>query len=94
MGQVYPPPPSEVLPSSVSFVTGISTIAPSASVSQAAGQATGYRDQLRNLLITHLEIDVTLTDRSQIPKLPIQDCYTRYNAVTAAIAKYNLMAAD
>ena len=94
MGQVYPPPPSEVLPSSVSFVTGISTIAPSASVSQAAGQATGYRDQLRNLLITHLEIDVTLTDRSQIPKLPIQDCYTRYNAVTAAIAKYNSMAAD
>ena len=75
-------------------VTGISTIAPSASVSQAAGQTIGHRDQLRNLLITHHEIDVTLTDRSQITKLPIQDCYTRFNAVTAAIAKYNLMAAD
>ena len=94
MGQAYPPPPSEVLPSSVPSVTGISTIAPSASVSQAAGQAIGHRDQQRNLLITHLEIDVALTDRSQITKLPIQDCYTRYKAVTAAIAKYNLMAAD
>ena len=94
MGQVYPPPPSEVLPSSVPSVTGISTIAPSASVSQAAGQTSGYHDQLQDLLITHLEIDVTLTDQSQIPKLPIQDCYMRYNAVTAAIAKYNLMKAD
>lgn len=75
-------------------VTGISTIAPSASISQAAGQKVSYRDQLRNLLITHLEIDVALTDRSQIPKLPLQDCYTRYNAVTAAIAKYDQMVAD
>ena len=75
-------------------VTGISTIAPSASVSQAAGQATGYRNQLQDLLITHLEIDVTLTDWSQIMKLPLQDCYMRYNAVTAAIAKYDLMKAN
>jgi hypothetical protein len=85
----------------VPSVTGISTIAPSASVSQAAGhisqaasQTPSYRDHLRNLLITHLEIDVNLTDRSQIPKLPLQDCYTRYNAVTAAIAKYDQMVAD
>ncbi len=76
MGQVYPPSPSEVLLSSVPSVTGISTIAPSASVSQAAGQMTGYREQLRNLLITHLKIDVTLTDWSQISKLAIQYCYT------------------
>ena len=75
-------------------VTGISTIAPSASVSQAAGQATGYRNQLQDLLITHLEIDITLTDWSQIMKLPLQDCYMRYNAVTAAIAKYDLMKAN
>jgi hypothetical protein len=78
----------------VSSVTGISTIAPSASISQAAGQTISYRDQLRNLLITHLKIDATLTDRSQIPKLPLQDCYTRYKAVTAAIAKYDLMVAE
>ena len=75
-------------------VTGISTIAPSASISQAAGQKVSYRDQLRNLLITHLEIDVALTDRSQIHKLPLQDCYTRYNAIIAAIAKYDQMVAD
>jgi len=78
----------------VPSVTGISTIAPSASVSQAAGQTASYRNQLQNLLITHLEIDVNLTDRSQIPKLPLQDCYTRYNAVTAVIAKYDQMVAD
>jgi hypothetical protein len=94
-----PPPPSDILPSSApSIISGLSTIAPSASVSQAAVPISTHRltyhEQLKPQLIAALGIDATLTDQSVLATLSLAQCWERYKAVIRALKLYDDMVKD
>lgn len=95
-GNPYPPMSDLGSTSMASHFSGLSTsIAPSASVSQAPAQPT-HHDITRSLIIAALEIDPVLTDRSPAvaTNLSLFDSFARYKGIIQAQHNYGNMIAD
>lgn len=96
------PPPSDTLPSSApSVFSKISTLAPSASISQAAHPTASVSQisdlgLLRQRLITLLEIDPAFTNRSKaiIIGLTLIQSWGWYSRIINTIHKHDLMVKD